>query len=593
MIKVPGGIAGYSVVIATEGAPDFILTRGVANAASRFPVTPDTPFYIASQTKSYVGLLAARLDREGILPLRTTLSEVWPDLSLPAPADPNRITLGQLLSHRGGIKNDALEDGTAYIGEVPAEAYPRLLERASTAGKPGFAYSNLGYLIYAAALRQRTGRDWKAWLGDDVLKPLDLTETYSRSSLAPAAQIAWGHQWNGHAWVPVPPKSNSIMHAAGGLFSSPRDLAKWIHWQLREGAGQAELNPADFRATHLDSAGEGLGPGGFGIDCNGYGIGWSICQFEGEPLLYHGGTYDGVRSHLFLLPQRQVGVAILANSDGMTGGLGEILMTVIASSLSGRGDAPAHADQMVAKYREMVAKQVENRSKARAASEADPKWQGWAWHPSPADLKSYEGTYRSDLYGDLQLRLESSELTATLGVVKRTLRPAQTGLFGARSNEAVPWEAVEFSDRAASVDFLGMTFQADFVDPVACRFWGSLIPSSDALAIPAARPSRCRCFAAELSRWACGSVARNDHPRRLGHRPCPRQERCRRRVRHDLCPGRGRLPADRGQLSDQPRPDRRSGWREGDLAGFACAAIRQRSELKADYARSPDWRCSG
>src|SRR5205085_1545513 len=151
---------------------------------------------------------------------------------------------------------------------------------------------------------QRTGRDWKSWLGDDVLKPLDLTKTYSRSSLAPPAQIAWGHQWNGHAWVPVPPKRDSIMHAAGGLLSSPRDLAKWIHWQLRDGAGQTELSQADFRVTHADVAGEGLGPGGFGIDCNGYGLGWSICQFEGEQLLYHGGTYDGVRSHLFLLPQR-------------------------------------------------------------------------------------------------------------------------------------------------------------------------------------------------------------------------------------------------------------------------------------------------
>ena len=34
LVKVRGGIAGYSVVIAAEGQPDFILTRGVANAAT-------------------------------------------------------------------------------------------------------------------------------------------------------------------------------------------------------------------------------------------------------------------------------------------------------------------------------------------------------------------------------------------------------------------------------------------------------------------------------------------------------------------------------------------------------------------------------
>ena len=47
------------------------------------------------------------------------------------------------------------------------------------------------------------------------------------------------------------------------------------------------------------------------------------------------------------------------------------------------------------------------------------------------------------------------------------------------------------------------------------------------------------------------SEPRDHHPRRLGHRACPRPKRRRRGVRDDLCPGRGRLPADRGQLPDR------------------------------------------
>ena len=55
----------------------------------------------------------------------------------------------------------------------------------------------------------------------------------------------------------------------------------------------------------------------------------------------------------------------------------------------------------------------------------------------------------------------------------------------------------------------------------------------------------------ELARWRDEAVARDDHPRRLGHRPRPREDRRRRRVRHDLRAGRGRFSADRGQLSDR------------------------------------------
>ncbi len=67
--------------------------------------------------------------------------------------------------------------------------------------------------------------------------------------------------------------------------------------------------------------------------------------------------------------------------------------------------------------------------------------------------------------------------------------------------------------------------------------------------------------------------ASHHHPRRLGHRPCPRAERCRRGVRRDLRPGRGRLPASRDQPAHRARPAGRGGGRKRALAGSAPAAL--------------------
>ncbi|HEX6218932.1 MAG TPA: serine hydrolase [Sphingomicrobium sp.] len=461
LVTVPGGIAGYSVVIAGEGQPDFILTRGVANAVTGAPVTPDTAFYIASQTKSYTGLLAAKLDRTGKFPLNTSLADVWPDLRLPEPVDPKQVTFRHLLSHSAGFDNPVLGERTAYTDEVAAKDYPRLLAAGSTVNGKTFEYTNAGYLIYAAALKERTGRDWKQWLASDIFDPLDLSQSFTRSSQIPADRIAWGHQWDGSKWIPAKPKDDAIMHAAGGMFASSRDLAKWIRWQLAEGRGQSAIAPADFRATHTDLVGGGLGEGGFGISCNGYSLGWSICTFAGEQLLYHGGTYTGARSHLFLLPKQKVGVAISANSDGMTGTLGQFFMSVIAASLLGQPEAAERAAQMVAGYRERVAKQVENRARERAGSEADPRWSGWAWRPDRAALAAYEGTYRNPLYGDLRVKRAGEGLNARLGVMDRMLRPAQPGLFGMQPTPVEMWEPVQFtSDRGkvVSVTFNGRQF---------------------------------------------------------------------------------------------------------------------------------------
>jgi CubicO group peptidase (beta-lactamase class C family) len=460
LIAAPGGIAGYSVVIAAKGAPDFIVSRGVANAATGARVTPDTAFYIASQTKSYTGLLAARLDREGVLPLSTSLADVWPNLKLPAPIDARRVTLRQLLSHSAGFDNPILGWRTAYTDEVSADSYPRLLEVASKVGKPGFEYSNSGYLIYSAALKAKTGRDWKSWMQEDIFDPLGLTHTYSRSSRIPSNERAWGHQWDGKRWVLVPPKDDAIMHAAGGLFASSRDLAKWMRWQLELGKGQSDVAAADFLATHIDLTDHGLGEGEFGITCDGYSLGWSLCTYEGVEMLYHGGTYSGVRTHLFLLPQQGVGVAICANSDGMTGTLGQFFMSVIASSLLGKVDAEGRAALMISGYKEHVAKQIANRIREGAESEAEPHWGGWAWKPDAAALAAYEGVYHSDLAGDLEVRFDGKRLTASLGVMRRDLRPATPALFGARATSVELWEPVRFSNSGGrnSVEFAGKTF---------------------------------------------------------------------------------------------------------------------------------------
>ena len=251
------------------------------------------------------------------------------------------------------------------------------------------------------------------------------------------------------------------MHAAGGMFASSRDLAKWIRWQLSLGKGQSAIPAADFQATHIDLVGGGLGVGDFGINCTGYSLGWSLCTFEGAQFLYHGGTYTGVRTQLFMLPAQGVGVAISANSDGMTGTLGQFFMSVIASSLLGKPAASARAEEMIAGYRQRVATQIENRAKERAESEADARWIGWRWQPTPAALAVYEGVYRSERFGELQVKSDGKQLVARLGVMRRELRPASDGLFAMRATPIELWEPVRFSGPAGksmSVDFAGKTF---------------------------------------------------------------------------------------------------------------------------------------
>ncbi len=84
-----------------------------------------------------------------------------------------------------------------------------------------------------------------------------------------------------------------------------------------------------------------------------------------------------------------------------------------------------------------------------------------------------------------------------------------------------------------------------------------------------------------------GGGAGDDHARRLGHRSRARAYRRRRGVRDDLCAGGGRFSPDRGELPDGARTHRRGRWRQGDLAGFAGAALRQRDRAQGRLLEEP------
>lgn len=124
MHRIPGAFPAVSAVVVQGEATPLLFVQGTARVGHPDQVDHRSLFYIASQTKSFLALLAARLDETGVLPLDTTLAQVWPQLKLPAPADPARITMADLLSHQENLKTDTLNFLTATrdVGKTSASS---------------------------------------------------------------------------------------------------------------------------------------------------------------------------------------------------------------------------------------------------------------------------------------------------------------------------------------------------------------------------------------------------------------------------------------------------------------------------------------
>ncbi len=188
---------GYAVVAVT--ADDVLLNhvQGERRASTGAPLTLETPIYIASQTKAFMGLLAARLDAEGVLRLDSAITDHWPDIQFPDGVDPSTYTMRDLITHQVPIDAGLITTLEAYVTRVNPADYPALIASVATAREPGYDYSNLGYNIYGAILETVTGKTWQDWLDDGVLHPLNLERTSARTSDFNLAEQSWNHIWTG------------------------------------------------------------------------------------------------------------------------------------------------------------------------------------------------------------------------------------------------------------------------------------------------------------------------------------------------------------------------------------------------------------
>lgn len=430
--KVPGSTPASAMIIVQGDASPWIHVQGRARADADRMVDADTRFYIASQTKSFVGLLGAVLDERGVLPLDMKLADVWPGLQLPAPADARKISLSDLLSHQEGLSTDTLNVLTAYVRDVPAAEYPSLLATEVKTRTPGFRYANLGDLVYGAALEARTGKNWRVWLDEAVLRPLELSEVSSRSSTIPADELTWNHQWDGERWRVLEPKPDAVMHAAGGLLASPNAMARWMQANLGTGGARGRLSDAAFARSQQPIAQAKLADGE--INCNGYSLGWYSCSYRGQQALMHPGSFNGAVSVTVLVPSAKAGLSIMVNSDSAMESLQLELMKAFIGLATGQADEDERLRKAVADYPARVQSKADKRRAAIDEGRKDPQWGGWQWKPDTAALDACTGRFSNRVYGDMRVERAGASMSAQLGAMTLRLQPAAPGLFAASTD---------------------------------------------------------------------------------------------------------------------------------------------------------------
>lgn len=321
---------GLSVAVAR--GDELIVDRGygIADLEWNAPVDASTIFRIGSTTKTFTAAAILRLAEQGKLGLDEPLSRYVPEFDTGGRV----VTIRQLLNHTSGIPEYTMQPGF-FAKMLPLNVSDaEVLQLVS--GKPfefepgaGWRYSNTNYYLLGMIIAKASGQPYAAFMQDEFFTPLGLAHTRYGSESEIIPHRAQGYLFDRDKGSHTNDAAISMNGpgAGGALVSSAGDL---VRWQIALTSGRA-ISAASFEQMIAS-------PVQMEQSTARYGLGLMVDRREGQRVITHAGVINGFNSALSWLPDSDLRVAVISNSQPMPSATVE--RRIIAALTSDEPPAP-------------------------------------------------------------------------------------------------------------------------------------------------------------------------------------------------------------------------------------------------------------
>lgn len=319
-------IPGIAVAVVRNGEVEYINGFGVANPEGD-PVTPDTPFLLASVSKSFTALAIMQLVEEGKINLDDPVQKYLPWFDVKGEGE-SEITVAHLVYQTSGFNEyQGNEMNLRPASPNGLEEGVRSLSNIELTFKPGesWAYSNINYSVLGLLVQEVSGQRYEDYIQEKIFTPLAMDHSYTSSSLTQDANVAQGYNPFFGIILPVETDVTESVGASAGLWSSAADMSRYLIAQLGDGS---DIGLTAQSQALLHKPGVEIEPG------LSYAMGWfhaphfldlEFLQTLGTDLkptddlqvITHEGDWKGYKSMVLMLPGQEFGVVLLMNiNDG-------------------------------------------------------------------------------------------------------------------------------------------------------------------------------------------------------------------------------------------------------------------------------------
>jgi CubicO group peptidase (beta-lactamase class C family) len=395
-------VPGLAVAIVQGDSVVWAKGYGVKELGKPARVDENTLFAIGSSGKSMTAAVVSMLVDEGRMKLDDPVWTYLPRFKVADPYVTREATMRDLLAHRTGLENlDVVWYGAALTRAEVIDRLRFLKQGASFRSR--FMYNNMMLMVAGEAAAAAAGKTWEELLRARLFVPLSMSSSLSNpQELTPQSNVATPHTNMKGKLSPIPHRDTRNIAPAGAQYSSARDMAQYLRFQLGNGAYAGKRIVSEGSMAQMRSLVSTNGAPVYITDSTttqlGYGLGWFTEVYRGHRLMRHGGSIDGMLTEMMFLPEDQIGVVILTNRSphtmhtALTNHIFDVALGLPQRDWNGQAFARTQAQAQAAE---------------RAQAQPAEKASGAMALP----LDKYVGTYSDSLIGNVVISVANGALT--------------------------------------------------------------------------------------------------------------------------------------------------------------------------------------
>lgn len=296
-----------TALVARRGMVIYQNAFGYSDFKSRTPHTPNTPFQLASISKTFTATAVLMLQENGLLRIDDPVKKHIPEFPYP------EMTIRHMLSHTSGIQNYMWlverywDEPLLPTNEDVLQLFIRYPRPVNFSAGTRFEYSNTGYAFLALLVERVSGMRFAEFLQSRVFEPLQMTNTFvynPNDGPVDREHRALGHRPWGRTYIYREDQPHDGVMGDKGIYSSVTDLYKWdqaiySHALLPGYVWEQAFEPVILKNQRTVN----------------YGQGWRLQTFLDGRIVHHPGRWGGFRTSFKRFIDNKTTLILLSNND--------------------------------------------------------------------------------------------------------------------------------------------------------------------------------------------------------------------------------------------------------------------------------------